>query len=93
MLKNKNKFFDTFKLWLPRVEACRSKPYYLQIYSGREFISTTLQTFYQKPGMKIKYAVPYIHKKKCNSEIILQNICTDEELFTYQQQASQSDLG
>lgn len=42
MLRNKDKFFDVFKLWLPRVEANRSRFDYLQTDSGGEFMSATL---------------------------------------------------
>ena len=45
LLRSKDKFFDIFKLWLPRAEAYRDKLNYLRTNSGREFISTALQSF------------------------------------------------
>lgn len=42
MLRNKDEFFDIFKLWLPIVEAYGSKLDYLQIHGRGEFINTAL---------------------------------------------------
>ena len=63
LLKSKNKFFDTFILWILRVEACGDKPNCLQTDSEREFISVAFQSFYKKRGIKIGYAAPYILKE------------------------------
>lgn len=62
LLRSKNKFFDTFKLWLLREEANRSKLDYLQMDSRGEFISIAFQSFFQKRRTKIRYAVPYMHE-------------------------------
>lgn len=63
ILKNKDKFFDIFKLWLSRVEANRSQLDCLQTDSRKEFISVILKNFYKEPGIKIEYIVPYIYKE------------------------------
>ena len=63
LLRSKNEFFDTFKLWFPRIEACGDKLNCLQIDSRGEFISTTLQSFCKERGIKISYSALYIHEE------------------------------
>ena len=63
LLRSKDEFFDTFKLWLPRAEACGNKLDCLRTDGGGEFISTPLQSFFEKRGIKIGYAAPYMHKE------------------------------
>ena len=45
LLRSKDEFFDTFKLWLSRVEVCRNKFDCLRTNGRGEFISTVLQRF------------------------------------------------
>ena len=63
LLWNKDKFFDTFKLWLPKVEACGNKHDCLQTNGGGEFISIALQSFCEEQRIKIGYATLYIHEE------------------------------
>ena len=51
MLRSKDKFFDAFKLWLPRAEAGGSKLDCLQTDDRREFISVAFQSFWQERGI------------------------------------------
>ena len=50
--RSKDEIFDTFKLWLPRVKACKG---------GGEFINIALQSFCEEQRIKIGYAAPYMH--------------------------------
>ena len=62
-LRSKDKFFDVFKLWLPRVEASGNRLDYLRADDGGEFISAILQSFCQEKGIKIGYTAPYIYEE------------------------------
>ena len=63
LLRSKDKFFDAFKLWLPRAEARGNKLDCLQVNGRREFISAALQSFCQKRGIKIGHKALYMLKK------------------------------
>ena len=63
LLKNKDKFFNTFKFWLPRAKVCGDKLNCLQTDGGGEFISIVLQSFCKERRIKIRYAAPYMHKE------------------------------
>ena len=63
LLRSKDEFFNTFKLWLPRAETCGSRLDCLRTDGGGEFISTAFQSFCQERGINIGYAVPYIHEE------------------------------
>lgn len=63
MLTNRNEFFDTFKLWLLKVKACKSKLDCLWKDGGGEFISAVFQTFCQEWEIKIGYIAFSIHEK------------------------------
>ena len=61
----KDKFVNAFQVWLPKVKNesnCTMKA--LCADGGREFISIKLRIFCEKRGIILKYAVPYMHKKK-----------------------------
>ena len=63
-LQTRDKFVDAFQSWLPRVEAesgCKMKA--LRADGGGKFISTKLMKFFEKQGIKIKYATPYLHEE------------------------------
>lgn len=62
-LRNKNEFFDMFKLWLPRIESSRSKLNCLQMDGRGEFTSVALQSFCHERGIKTGYVTPYIHEE------------------------------
>lgn len=62
-LRSKDEFFDIFKLWLPRAEACEEKLRYLQIDGGGEFISAALKSFCKERNITIGYAAPYMHEE------------------------------
>lgn len=64
MLKSKDEFLDSFRLWFPRAEAGGSRLTCLLTDCGDEFISVALQSFCQERGIKIGYAAPYIQKEK-----------------------------
>ena len=63
MLKSKDEFFDSFKLWLLKAEVGESRLDYLQIDSREKFISVVFQSFCQKWEIKIKYIASYIYKE------------------------------
>ena len=63
LLRSKDEFFDTFKLWLPRKESCGNKLDCLWINGEREFTSTAFQSFCEERGIKIGYAAPYMYKE------------------------------
>ena len=63
LLRSKDEFFDQFKLWLPRAEACGNKLDCLRTDGGGEFISAALQSFCEERGIKIGYAVSYIYEE------------------------------
>ena len=63
LLRSKDKFFDAFKLWLPRAEASGNRLDCLRANGGGEFISAALQSFCQERGIKIGYAAPYMHEE------------------------------
>ena len=59
---------SVFKLWFSRAEVCGDKLNCLQTDGGGEFISTALQSFCKKRGIKINYAIPYMHKENGMAE-------------------------
>ena len=59
-----DKFFNTFKLWLPYAKkASREKLKYLWINGGGEFISTGLKSFYNERRITIDYIALYVHEE------------------------------
>ena len=62
-LRSKDEFFDVFKLWLPRAEACGEKLRFLRTDGGGEFISAALKSFCEKRSITIGYAAPYMHEE------------------------------
>ena len=63
LLRSNDMFFNAFKVWLPRAEAYGNKFDCLWTDDGGEFISAALQSFYEKWGIKIGYAAPYMHEQ------------------------------
>lgn len=63
LLRNKNEFFETFKLWLSRAETYGNRLDCLQTDGEKEFISTVLQSFCQEWKIKIRYTVSYMYKE------------------------------
>lgn len=63
VLRSKDEFFDVFKLWLPRAEACGEKLGYLQTDGRGEFIRAALKSFCEDRNITIGYVVPYMHKE------------------------------
>ena len=63
LLRSKDKFFDTFKLWLPRAKACGNKLDCLKTDGGRKLISIALQSFCEEQEIKISYAATYMHEE------------------------------
>ena len=54
LLKSKDKFFNVFKLWLPRVKKTSGENLgYLQTDSEGEFISIALKDFYKEKSITI----------------------------------------
>lgn len=62
-LRNKDEFFDPFKLWLPCAKACEEKLKCLQTNGRGEFISAALKSFCEDRNITISYAAPYMHEE------------------------------
>lgn len=63
-MQEKDNFVNTFQAWLSQVETesnCLIE--ILQVDKIGEFIFSKLQTFYEKRGVIIKYAISYILEK------------------------------
>lgn len=60
---SKDKFFDVFKLSLPRTEICEEKLRYLQSDGRGEFISASLKNFCNEKSIIIGYVASYMHEK------------------------------
>ncbi len=63
-LQGKNDFVDAFQASLPRVKA-ESRCYMkiLRVDGGGGFISVKLRLFFEKRGITIRYAAPYIYEE------------------------------
>lgn len=81
MLRSKDEFFDAYKLWLPRAEACGSRPDRLRTDGKGEFISAALQSFCQERGIKIGYAAPYMHEENGIAERYLRTLVQMKDLL------------
>ena len=75
-LRSKNEFFDVFKLWLLRAEACGEKLRSLQTDVGGEFISATLKSFCKERSITIGYATPYMHEENEIAKRCLRTLAT-----------------
>lgn len=75
-LRSKDKFFDAFKLWLPRAEACGEKLGCLRMDGGGEFISATLKSFCEDRNITIGYAAPYMHEENGIAERCWRTLAT-----------------
>ena len=81
LFRSKNKFFDTFKLWLLRTKACGEKLGYLQTDGGGKFISAALKSFCNEKGIIIGYAAPYMHKENGIIERCWKTLATMKDLL------------
>lgn len=60
---NKKKFFDIFKLGLPKIKFYRQKLEFLKTNCQEKFINTILQTFHNKKRIIIDSVILYIYNK------------------------------
>ena len=61
---DKDRFLDTFQIWLPKVE--NNLNYIIKAFCAddkREFIFMKLKNFCEIWDITFKYATPYIHKE------------------------------